>query len=89
MRYFLDVDIKDFDVLAKWCKENKIDLVVVGPEDPLAKGICDTLTDKGKAANQKCCLATILSIRLTEIQIFDRMFLHTKGMNSLILYNRQ
>lgn len=29
--------------LAKWCKEHDIDLVVIGPEDPLANGIVDGL----------------------------------------------
>lgn len=35
--------------LAKWCKNNNIDLVVVGPEDPLANGIVDGLSAEGIA----------------------------------------
>lgn len=31
----------DFDAIKKCCLENKIELVVVGPEDPLVKGIYD------------------------------------------------
>ena len=31
----------------KVCKEKAIDLVFVGPEDPLANGIVDSLTDAG------------------------------------------
>ncbi|KAL0883449.1 hypothetical protein ABMA27_016828 [Loxostege sticticalis] len=39
----VDLDIKDYPALAKWCKDQSIDLVVVGPEDPLANGIVDGL----------------------------------------------
>lgn len=33
--------------IAQWCKEHEIDIVVVGPEDPLANGIVDNLTSLG------------------------------------------
>ncbi len=38
-----NVNIKadDFDALKNFCVENKVDMVVVGPEDPLVKGIYD------------------------------------------------
>ncbi|XP_048478784.1 trifunctional purine biosynthetic protein adenosine-3 isoform X6 [Plutella xylostella] len=45
----VDIDIKDYQGLAKWCKNNNIDLVVVGPEDPLANGIVDGLSAEGIA----------------------------------------
>lgn len=41
------LNIKDFTVLADWCKSQDIDLVVVGPEDPLANGIVDALSRFG------------------------------------------
>ncbi|XP_075149469.1 trifunctional purine biosynthetic protein adenosine-3 Gart [Haematobia irritans] len=41
------VDAKDFKAIAKWCKDNKIDLVIVGPEDPLALGLGDVLQSAG------------------------------------------
>lgn len=31
----------DFDALGKFCLENKIDMVVVGPEEPLVRGVKD------------------------------------------------
>ncbi|XP_053609453.1 trifunctional purine biosynthetic protein adenosine-3 isoform X1 [Plodia interpunctella] len=43
----VDLNIKDYPALAEWCREKKIDLVVVGPEDPLADGIVDELTALG------------------------------------------
>jgi phosphoribosylamine--glycine ligase len=36
-----NIDIKDYNELAKWAKENKIDLTIVGPEQPLVEGIVD------------------------------------------------
>jgi phosphoribosylamine--glycine ligase len=42
-----NIDIKDFEELANWAKENKIDLTVVGPEDPLVKGIVDVFKSHG------------------------------------------
>ncbi|XP_068633757.1 trifunctional purine biosynthetic protein adenosine-3 isoform X1 [Battus philenor] len=43
----VDIDLKNYSALGKWCKENSIDLVVIGPEDPLANGIVDALTPLG------------------------------------------
>ena len=36
-----NIDIKDFEELANWAKENKIDLTIVGSEAPLVEGIVD------------------------------------------------
>src|SRR5690242_16064044 len=37
----VNMSATDFDAIKKFCLENKIELVVVGPEDPLVKGIYD------------------------------------------------
>ncbi|MBO7318293.1 MAG: phosphoribosylamine--glycine ligase [Bacteroidales bacterium] len=37
----IDMSATDFDTVARFCLENKVDMVVVGPEDPLVKGIYD------------------------------------------------
>jgi phosphoribosylamine--glycine ligase len=39
----------DVDALARWAVENRIDLVVVGPEAPLGLGLADRLTADGVA----------------------------------------
>ncbi|PAA78424.1 hypothetical protein BOX15_Mlig017299g1, partial [Macrostomum lignano] len=43
------VDIKDFANLSNWCRSSSVDLVFVGPEDPLSKGIADVLIEAGIA----------------------------------------
>ena len=42
----IDVDILNFKEILKLIKLHKIDLVVVGPEEPLVKGIVDFLKKK-------------------------------------------
>ena len=43
----LALDILDFNTLKKFCLDQPIDLVVVGPEEPLAQGIVDVLEADG------------------------------------------
>ena len=42
----INQDISNFDGVYKIIKEKKIDLVIVGPEEPLVNGIVDFLTEK-------------------------------------------
>ena len=44
-----DIKAEDIDGMAKFAKENSIDLTVVGPENPLAAGIVDKFTESGLA----------------------------------------
>ena len=44
--------MKDFGAATSWCKDCSIDLVVVGPEDPLAAGLADHLNDNGKLLSE-------------------------------------
>ncbi|MBN8982520.1 MAG: phosphoribosylamine--glycine ligase [Rhizobiales bacterium] len=53
------LDVADHAAVVRFCKQNRIDLVVVGPEAPLAAGIVDDLASAGikafgpsKAASQ-------------------------------------
>src|ERR1022692_2207049 len=42
----VDLDLNDFDSLGKFCEDKKIEMVVVGPEEPLVKGLCDYFKSK-------------------------------------------
>jgi len=44
-----DINAIDTDAMLKFAKENRIDLTVVGPEQPLAAGIVDLFTRNGMA----------------------------------------
>ena len=41
------MDIRDYAIVIGFCKEKQIDLVIVGPEIPLAAGIVDALSGSG------------------------------------------
>lgn len=46
----VDISPLDFEALAKFCRQNSIEFVVVGPEEPLANGIVDYFNQLGIAA---------------------------------------
>lgn len=46
----VDIQANDIKELVNFAKRNKVDLVVVGPEDPLVLGIVDALAEEGIAA---------------------------------------
>jgi len=46
----LPVKASDVDGICALARNHRIDLVIVGPEDPLARGLVDRLTDQGTAA---------------------------------------
>jgi phosphoribosylamine--glycine ligase len=41
------LDVRDVDAVARWSVENRIDLVVVGPEAPLVAGLADRVAKEG------------------------------------------
>ena len=42
------ISADDFDAIAKFATEKKVDMIVVGPEDPLVKGIYDYFQNDDK-----------------------------------------
>ena len=43
-----DLDVKCHEAVSGWCVKNEIRLVVVGPEGPIAAGLCDHLNTQGQ-----------------------------------------
>lgn len=43
----VSINIADHDAVATFCYKNNVTLVVVGPEQPLAEGLADTLREEG------------------------------------------
>lgn len=42
-----NINIKDYNELASWAKNNKIELTIVGPEQPLVDGVVDIFKNEG------------------------------------------
>lgn len=47
----LPFSVTDFDAIQAACIENKIDMVIVGPEEPLVRGIVDRLRSHARLSN--------------------------------------
>lgn len=66
-----EISFSDFEDLAKKCLEQKIDLVIIGPEDPLSKGIVDILNKYGI----KCIGANKKWTQLESSKIYAKEFM--------------
>jgi phosphoribosylamine--glycine ligase/phosphoribosylglycinamide formyltransferase/phosphoribosylformylglycinamidine cyclo-ligase len=66
----------DNENVVHYCKENKIDFVVVGPEAPLANGIADALND----ANIPCFGPSKQAARIECSKAFAKDFMKRHGI---------
>lgn len=73
-----NVNITDLDELVKFAKENDIYLTVVGPEDPLTKGI----TDKFKAAGLRIFGPDKKGAELEGSKSFSKAFMKKYGVKT-------
>ncbi|XP_052869547.1 trifunctional purine biosynthetic protein adenosine-3 [Anopheles cruzii] len=71
-----EVNAKDFTAIVRWCKENEIDLVAVGPEDPLADGLGDEL----RKANVRCFGPGKRGARIEADKNWSKDFMHRHGI---------
>lgn len=47
----VDISVKDFNAIKTFCLDNDIDMIVVGPEDPLVNGVYDFFRDDEDACH--------------------------------------
>ncbi|KAM7322302.1 hypothetical protein ACRRTK_019143 [Alexandromys fortis] len=70
------VSVNDHAVLAQFCKDEKIEFVVVGPEAPLAAGIVGDLT----CAGVRCFGPTAQAAQLESSKKFAKEFMERHGI---------
>ncbi|XP_021064668.1 trifunctional purine biosynthetic protein adenosine-3 [Mus pahari] len=70
------VSVNDHSALAQFCKDEKIELVVVGPEAPLAAGIVGDLTSAGV----RCFGPTAQAAQLESSKKFAKEFMDRHGI---------
>ena len=70
------LSVFDFDGIEKFCKANAVDLVFVAPDDPLAKGLVNFLTEKGLRAFGP----THEAAQLESSKVFSKAFMQRHGI---------
>ncbi|MFN8306548.1 MAG: phosphoribosylamine--glycine ligase [Ferruginibacter sp.] len=76
----LPVGITDFEALAKACKEHRIDMVLVGPEEPLVNGVTDFLTGVPGLENLKVIGPSKNASQLEGSKAFAKEFMTRHGI---------
>uniref|UniRef100_A0A3Q3L4C8 Trifunctional purine biosynthetic protein adenosine-3 n=2 Tax=Mastacembelus armatus TaxID=205130 RepID=A0A3Q3L4C8_9TELE len=71
-----EVSISNHTILAQFCKDHHVGLVVIGPEVPLAAGIVDDLT----AAGVPCFGPTAKAAQLEASKSFSKAFMERHGI---------
>ena len=72
----VQLNVRDFDALANFARENKVDLTVVGPEDPLTAGIADHF----EAAGLRVFGPSAAAARLEGSKSFAKSFMQRHGV---------
>jgi len=71
----LQFGVNDFEAIKKACIEKKIDMVVVGPEEPLVKGITDYLIAEPALSNLDIIGPTKAGAQLEGSKAFSKHFM--------------
>jgi phosphoribosylamine--glycine ligase len=76
----LELDPMDVSAVVKHCKDNQVDLVVVGPEAPLVVGVVDRLEAEGiRAFGPKQAAAELEGSKSFSKRFMERHFIPTAG----------
>ncbi|MEX1189923.1 MAG: phosphoribosylamine--glycine ligase [Bacteroidia bacterium] len=76
----LDINIKDFEAIAKAISAKAIDMLVIGPEDPLVNGLVDYLRSKPQTENIKIIGPTKSGAQLEGSKDFSKEFMLKHGI---------
>jgi phosphoribosylamine--glycine ligase len=71
----LPFGVNDFDAIKQCCIDNKIDMVIVGPEEPLVKGITDFLISDPQLSNLDIIGPTKAGAQLEGSKAFSKHFM--------------
>ncbi|HEX6170260.1 MAG TPA: phosphoribosylamine--glycine ligase [Chitinophagaceae bacterium] len=72
----LDFGVNDFDAIRKCCIDERIDLVLVGPEEPLVKGITDFLISDPQLKDLDIIGPSKNGAQLEGSKAFAKSFMH-------------
>ncbi|HEY2980609.1 MAG TPA: phosphoribosylamine--glycine ligase [Anaerolineales bacterium] len=72
----IDLDVSDHAALLQFCKSKKIELVLVGPEAPLAAGLADALS----AGGIRCFGPSQAAAQIEASKVFAKQFMRRHGI---------
>lgn len=72
----VSMDISDHAAVIQFCREKQVDLVIVGPETPLADGIADALTGAGI----RCLGPSKVAAQIEASKVFSKHFMARHGI---------
>jgi len=76
----LPIDPTDFQAVGKACIENKIEMVLVGPEEPLVKGIVDYFLSEKVLSHIPVIGPSAAAARLEGSKAFSKQFMMKHGI---------
>ncbi len=76
----ISMDINDFPAIASCCKQKSIDIVVVGPEDPLVKGVYDFLKADPELSKLIIVGPSAYGAQLEGSKAFAKAFMQRNGI---------
>lgn len=76
----LPISVTDFDGLATTCTVNEISMIIVGPEEPLVKGIYDYFKSKKELENIKIIGPSKAASQLEGSKAFAKAFMKKHGV---------
>ncbi len=75
-----NLDVNDFEAIAQFVVSKQIDLLVVGPEDPLVHGLVDFLKDNPNTASLRTIGPTRAGAMLEGSKDFAKQFMKEEGI---------
>lgn len=72
----IELPINEHNKILEWCHSNNIDLVVIGPEAPLASGLADIL----QTGNVDCFGPSKLAAQIEASKSFSKSFMERHGI---------
>lgn len=76
----IDLQATDFEGIGKFCFDNKIDMVIVGPEEPLVKGIVDHFLSNEKLKSIPVIGPDAQGAQLEGSKAFSKKFMNRHGI---------
>ena len=80
MRTNVEIKVTEFELLAKFCLDKEINMLVVGPEEPLVKGIYNFFTENPTTKHIQVIGPSRDAAKLEGSKSFAKQFMNRHGI---------